>query len=78
MTTAQPPRRLVILTEGQFGVHHAKTAIGVIRYGHDEIVAVLDSSMAGRNVASGCPATTSRSSRRSARRSRWPDGPTRS
>ncbi len=44
-------RRLVILTEGQFGVHHAKTAIGVIRYGRDDVVALLDSTIAGRNVS---------------------------
>ena len=44
------PRRLVILTEGQFGIHDAKTALGVIRYGHDTIVAILDSTMAGRNL----------------------------
>jgi uncharacterized NAD-dependent epimerase/dehydratase family protein len=44
-------RRLVILTEGQFGAHHAKTAIGVIRYGRDDVVAILDSSIAGRNVS---------------------------
>jgi uncharacterized NAD-dependent epimerase/dehydratase family protein len=44
------PRRLVILTEGQFGLHDAKTALGVIRYGHDDIVAILDSTMAGRNL----------------------------
>ena len=44
------PRRLVILTEGQFGAHHAKTAYGVIRYGRDDVVAVLDSTQAGRNV----------------------------
>ncbi len=44
-------RRLVVLTEGQFGAHHAKTAIGVIRYGRDEVVAVLDSTIAGRNVS---------------------------
>lgn len=48
-------RRLVILTEGQFGIHHAKTAMGVIRYGHDEIVAILDSGMAGRNLAEFLP-----------------------
>jgi len=48
-------RRLVILTEGQFGVHHAKTAMGVIRYGQDEIVAILDSSMAGRNLSEFLP-----------------------
>ena len=49
-------RRLVILTEGQFGIHDAKTALGVIRYGHDEIVAILDSSMAGRNLREFLPA----------------------
>ncbi len=43
-------RRLLILTEGQFGEHHAKTAYGVIRYGRDDVVAVLDSTQAGRNV----------------------------
>jgi D-glutamate N-acetyltransferase len=48
-------RRLVILTEGQFGPHHAKTAMGVIRYGTDPIAAVLDSSIAGRNVREWVP-----------------------
>jgi uncharacterized NAD-dependent epimerase/dehydratase family protein len=48
-------RRLVILTEGQFGIHHAKTAIGVIRYGSDEVVAILDSTMAGRNLSEFLP-----------------------
>jgi uncharacterized NAD-dependent epimerase/dehydratase family protein len=48
-------RRLVILTEGQFGIHHAKTAMGVIRYGHDDIVAILDSTMAGRNLREFLP-----------------------
>jgi uncharacterized NAD-dependent epimerase/dehydratase family protein len=49
------PRRLVILTEGQFGIHDAKTAMGVIRYGHDTIVAILDSTMAGRNLGEFMP-----------------------
>jgi uncharacterized NAD-dependent epimerase/dehydratase family protein len=49
------PRRLVILTEGQFSFHHAKTAFGVIRYGPDPVVAVLDSSIAGRNVSEWLP-----------------------
>jgi uncharacterized NAD-dependent epimerase/dehydratase family protein len=49
------PRRLVIMTEGQFGVHDAKTAWGVIRYGRDEIVAMLDSTMAGRNLSEFMP-----------------------
>lgn len=48
-------RRLVILTEGQFGAHHAKTAYGVIRYGRDDVVAVLDSTQAGRNVTEFLP-----------------------
>jgi uncharacterized NAD-dependent epimerase/dehydratase family protein len=46
-----PNRRIVILTEGQFSFHHAKTAWGVIRYGQDPVVAILDSSIAGRNVS---------------------------
>jgi uncharacterized NAD-dependent epimerase/dehydratase family protein len=53
----RPPklRRLAILAEGQFGVHSAKTAYGVIRYGRDDVVAVLDSTQAGRNVAAFLP-----------------------
>jgi uncharacterized NAD-dependent epimerase/dehydratase family protein len=48
-------RRLLILAEGQFGAHSAKTAYGVIRYGRDEVVAVLDSTRAGGNVAADLP-----------------------
>ncbi|HLX35120.1 MAG TPA: DUF1611 domain-containing protein [Candidatus Limnocylindrales bacterium] len=48
-------RHLLILTEGQFEAHHAKTAVGVIRYGTDDVVALLDSSIAGRNVAEWLP-----------------------
>jgi uncharacterized NAD-dependent epimerase/dehydratase family protein len=47
---AAPDRRLVILAEGNFGFHHGKTAMGVIRYGTDRVVAVVDSTQAGRNV----------------------------
>src|SRR6478735_6703838 len=47
---AAPDRRLVILAEGNFGFHHGKTAMGVIRFGTDRIVAVIDSTQAGRNV----------------------------
>ena len=43
-------RRLVILAEGNFGFHHGKTAMGVIRFGTDQVVAVIDSTQAGRNV----------------------------
>jgi uncharacterized NAD-dependent epimerase/dehydratase family protein len=49
------PRRLVILTEGQWHIHNAKTATGVIRYGQDEVVALLDSTIAGRNVEEWLP-----------------------
>ena len=48
-------RRLLILTEGQFGPHHGKTAMGVIRYGRQPIAAVLDSTLAGRNVGEFVP-----------------------
>jgi uncharacterized NAD-dependent epimerase/dehydratase family protein len=48
-------RRLVILAEGAFGPHEAKTGVGVIRYGQDEVVAVLDSTKAGRNVSEILP-----------------------
>lgn len=48
-------RRLVILAEGQFAPHSAKTAFGVIRYARDDVVAVLDSTRAGQNVASYLP-----------------------
>jgi uncharacterized NAD-dependent epimerase/dehydratase family protein len=48
-------RRLLILAEGQFGAHSAKTAYGVIRYGPDDIVAVLDSTRAGQNVSAFLP-----------------------
>jgi D-glutamate N-acetyltransferase len=43
-------RRLVILAEGNFGFHHGKTAMGVIRFGTDRVQAVIDSTQAGRNV----------------------------
>jgi uncharacterized NAD-dependent epimerase/dehydratase family protein len=48
-------RRLVILAEGNFGFHHGKTAVGVIRYGPDDVVAVIDSTQVGGNVSSILP-----------------------
>jgi uncharacterized NAD-dependent epimerase/dehydratase family protein len=48
-------RRLVILAEGNFGFHHGKTAVGVIRYGPDDVRAVIDSTQAGGNVSSILP-----------------------
>ena len=44
-------RRLAVLAEGQFSFHHGKTAMGVIRYGKDPVVAVIDSTNAARSVA---------------------------
>ncbi len=48
------PRRLVILTEGH-GIEDAKTATGVIRYGRHDVIAILDSTMVGRNVSESLP-----------------------
>ena len=50
MDPSPAPQRLVILAEGEFGEIGSKTALGVIRYGRDVIVGVLDSTRAGRNV----------------------------
>lgn len=43
-------RRIVALAEGNFSVGGAKTAVGMIRYSRDQVVAVLDSTQAGRDV----------------------------
>jgi uncharacterized NAD-dependent epimerase/dehydratase family protein len=40
-------RQIAILAEGRFDWHDAKTAVGVIRYGQDRVVAVIDSTHAG-------------------------------
>ena len=47
MPTA-PKRRLVILTEGLSSPVKAKTATCVVRYGNDEVLALLDSTQAGK------------------------------
>ncbi len=44
-------RRIAILAEGAFSWHNAKTAVGVIRYGKDPVVAVIDSTKAGQDVS---------------------------
>jgi uncharacterized NAD-dependent epimerase/dehydratase family protein len=51
----QAKRRLVILAEGNFGFNHGKTAVGVIRYGPDDVTAVIDSTQAGGNVSTILP-----------------------
>src|SRR3954466_13453020 len=43
-------RRLAILAEGEFQPHNGKTAYGVIRYARDDVVALLDSTNAGRDT----------------------------
>ena len=50
-----PERRYAVLVEARFANRHAKTAHGLIRYGKDEVVAVLDSSLAGRRVREVMP-----------------------
>ncbi len=45
--------RLAIFAEGLFAKHNGKTAHGVIRYGTREVVAVIDSTQAGRSAVGG-------------------------
>jgi uncharacterized NAD-dependent epimerase/dehydratase family protein len=45
------PKRIVILAEGQLTFGDAKTAFGVIRYGTDQVVALVDRANAGRSVS---------------------------
>jgi hypothetical protein len=44
-------RRLVLLAEAHFNAVDAKTAVGLLRYRPDEVVAVIDSARAGRTAA---------------------------
>src|ERR1700730_883099 len=44
-------RRIAILADGAFNWHNGKTATGVIRYGKDPVVAVIDSTHAGQDVS---------------------------
>lgn len=44
-------RRIAILAESAFSWHTGKTATGVIRYGKDPVVAVIDSTRAGQDVS---------------------------
>lgn len=43
-------RRIAILAEGAFSTLYAKTALGVLRYGTDANVAVIDSTCAGKTA----------------------------
>ena len=44
-------RRIAIMAEGAFNWHTGKTATGVIRYGREPVVAVIDSTKAGQDVS---------------------------
>src|SRR5829696_6804617 len=55
ITERVPVRRYAILAEGWFANRHAKTAHGLIRYGRDEIAAVIDSTLAGKRVLDVMP-----------------------
>ena len=50
-------RRIAILAEGAFEWHYGKTATGVIRYSQDTVVAVIDSTKAGKSVAQALDAS---------------------
>ncbi len=43
-------RRIAILADGSFGAFSAKTAVGVLRYSPDTVVAVVDSAHAGQTA----------------------------
>ncbi len=44
------PRRIALLAEGSFTPADAKTAVGVLRWRPEEVVAVIDSTRAGRTT----------------------------
>ena len=44
------PRRIALLAEGSFTPAEAKTAVGVLRWRPEEVVAVIDSARAGRTT----------------------------
>jgi D-glutamate N-acetyltransferase len=48
-------RRYAILTEGYLTDRHAKTAHGVMQYGRDEVVAIVDSAYAGKDAIDVMP-----------------------
>ena len=50
-----PERRYAILAEGWFANRHAKTAHGLVAYGKDEVIAVIDSTQAGHRVLDVMP-----------------------
>ncbi|MDQ6767797.1 MAG: DUF1611 domain-containing protein [Candidatus Eremiobacteraeota bacterium] len=52
----QASRRYIALTDGYLAdAHHAKTAHGVLRYGVDETIAIVDEHYAGRHLGDVVP-----------------------
>ncbi len=49
---SEATRRLVILTEGRLDVFSAKTAVSIIRYRKDDVVALIDRANAGKDLES--------------------------
>lgn len=45
-------KRLLLLTEGNLGIFHSKTAVSLMRYVPDQVVGVLDSHFAGQSTSS--------------------------
>ncbi len=45
-----PVRRIAVLAEGAFGPHTSKTAVGLIRFSRDPVVAIIDSTKAGHTA----------------------------
>ncbi len=53
---AAPKRRYIALTDGYLAdAHHAKTAHGVLRYGKDDVVAIVDEAHAGQRLGEVVP-----------------------
>ena len=50
-TNRDSDRRIAILASGRLDAFTAKTAAGVIRYRHDEVVGVIDPDHAGQDLA---------------------------
>ena len=55
MPGSVPERRYAVFAEGRFLDDNAKTAHGLLRYGKDEVVAIVDSTLAGGNVLDVMP-----------------------
>ena len=50
-----PERRYAVFAEGRFLDNNAKTAHGLLRYGKDEVMTVIDSTLAGKNALDVMP-----------------------